>query len=78
MYSVYQHWDPLQVCMVGRTYPPEFYKWIKDSKTRTKFENLAQETEEDYQGLIKLLNDKFDVNVLRPEFPADLANLYIN
>jgi hypothetical protein len=78
MYSVYQHWDPLQVCMVGRTYPPEFYKWIKDSKTRTKFENLAQETEEDYQGLIKLLNDKFDVNVLRPEFPADLTNLYIN
>lgn len=78
MYSVYQHWDPLQVCMVGRTYPPEFYKWIKDSKTRTKFENLAQETEEDYRGLIKLLNDRFDVKVQRPEFPAELTNLYIN
>jgi hypothetical protein len=78
MYSVYQHWDPLQVCMVGRTYPPEFYRWIKDSKTRTKFENLAQETEEDYQGLIRLLRDRFGVKVLRPEFPTDLGDLYIN
>ena len=78
MYSVYQHWDPLKVCMVGRTYPPEFYSWIKDAKTRTRFENLAQETEEDYQGLIRLLSDRFGVRVLRPEFPADLNSLYIN
>ena len=78
MYSVYQHWDPLKVCMVGRTYPPEFYSWIKDTKTRNKFETLAQETEEDYQVLIKLLNQKFGVDVLRPEFPKDLESLYID
>lgn len=78
MYSVYQHWDPLKVCMVGRTYPPEFYKWIKDSKTREKFENLAQETEEDYQGLITLLQDRFGVRVVRPEFPENLDSLYID
>ena len=72
MYSVYQHWDPLKVCLVGRTYPPEFYSWIKDSTTRQRFETLAKETEEDYQGLIRLLEDKFGVRVLRPEFPEDL------
>jgi hypothetical protein len=64
--------------MVGRTYPPEFYAWIQDAKTRSKFENLAQETEEDYQSLIRLLTDRFGVQVFRPEFPADLSELYID
>lgn len=77
MYSVYQHWDPLQVCVVGRTYPPEFYHWITQPETRTRFEKLAQETEEDYQRLIALLHGKFGVTVLRPELPADMQSLYI-
>jgi N-dimethylarginine dimethylaminohydrolase len=77
MYNVYQHWDPLQVCLVGKTYPPEFYAWIENSATRSKFEKLAEETEEDYQNLIGLL-EKFNVRVLRPEFPDDLNELYIN
>jgi hypothetical protein len=77
MYSVYQHWDPLQVCLVGKTYPPEFYSWIKDSSTRQKFEKLAEETEEDYQGLIQSLEGKFNVKIMRPEFPEDLNDLYI-
>ena len=29
MYSVYNHWDKLTACIVGKTYPPEFYYWIK-------------------------------------------------
>jgi hypothetical protein len=78
MYSVYQHWDPLQVCLVGKTYPPEFYSWIQNSTTRNRFEKLAQETEEDYQGLIRLLSNQFGIRVLRPEFPDDLSTLYIN
>ena len=77
-YSVYQHWDPLQVSLVGKTYPPEFYSWIKDSTTRTRFEKLAEETEEDYQSLIRLLTDRFGVCVMRPEFPDDLNSLYID
>ena len=77
MYSVYQHWDPLKVSLVGRTYPPEFYSWIKDPATRNRFEKLAEETEEDYQGLINLLEGRFGVRVMRPEFPTDLNELYI-
>ena len=78
MYQVYQHWDPLQVCIVGRTYPPEFYHWIKDANTRRKFELLAQETEEDYQNLSKLLSDRFGVQVLRPEIPTDTDSLFVD
>jgi N-dimethylarginine dimethylaminohydrolase len=77
MYTVYQHWDPLKICIVGKTYPPEFYKWIKDPKTREKFENLAVETEQDYQKLINLLTTKFDVKVMRPELPLDFDELLI-
>jgi len=78
MYSVYQHWDPLKVCMVGRTYPPEFYRWIENPQTRATFEKLAMETEEDYQNLINLLEGKFGVKTFRPEFPTNMEELYID
>lgn len=77
MYSVYQHWDPLKVCLVGRTYPPEFYKIITNPRTRGIFETMAEETEEDYQNLIRLLQNRFGVRVHRPEFPADLDELLV-
>lgn len=76
--SVYQHWDPLKLTLVGKTYPPEFYSWIQDPTTRSRFETLAEETEEDYQTLIKLLSGKFGIEVMRPEFPEDLDSLYID
>jgi hypothetical protein len=40
--------------MVGKSYPPEFYSWIKDVRARSAMEKIAIETEEDYQSLIKL------------------------
>jgi len=78
MYSVYQHWDPLKFCIVGRTYQPEFYSWIEHSQTRAIFEKLAEETEEDYQKLIRLLENKFGVQTVRPQFPDDINDLYID
>ena len=65
MYTVYQHWDPLRVCVVGQSYPPDFYTWVDHVRTRSLLEKIAQETEEDYQKIIKLL-ESFDVQVLRP------------
>jgi hypothetical protein len=70
MYSVYQHWDPLRVCVVGRSYPPEFYSWITVPHVRSLFERIAIETEEDYQNIIKKL-ESFEVEVLRPIVHAD-------
>lgn len=75
-YSVFQHWDPLDVCVVGRTYDPAFYNWIKDSNTRRRFQKMAEETEEDYQHLIGLLTKQFGVKVVRPQLPSDLSKLY--
>lgn len=67
-YSVYQHWDPLKVCVVGRSYPPEFYSWITVPHVRELFEKIAIETEEDYQNIIKKLQE-FGVEILRPDLP---------
>lgn len=64
-YSVYQHWDPLEVCAVGKSYSPEFYAYIENPKIRKVFERIARETEEDYQKLITLL-ESFNVEIIRP------------
>jgi hypothetical protein len=77
MYNVYQHWDPLEICVVGKAYPPEFYNWIKHTSTREKFEKLAIETEEDLQNLILLLK-KFNIEVLRPEIPENFEHCWHN
>jgi glycine amidinotransferase len=69
-YSVYQHWDPLKVCVVGRSYPPEFYSWISVPHVRELFERIAIETEEDFQKIIKKLQE-FGVEVLRPDLPSE-------
>ena len=55
--------------MVGRSYPPEFYSWIKIPHVRELFEKIAIETEEDFQNIIKKLNE-FGVEVLRPDLPT--------
>lgn len=76
MFNVYQHWDPLKVCIVGRSYPPEFYNFIKNSRVRNIMERIAYETEEDYQKLIDLL-ESFGVTVVRPDVCADYK-FYLN
>lgn len=51
--------------MVGRSYPPEFYSWIKVPHVRSLFERIAMETEEDFQNIIAKL-ESFGVQILRP------------
>ncbi len=74
--TVYQHWDPLKVCAVGRSYPPEFYSRIKNTKVRNAMEKIAIETEEDYQKLISKL-EEFGVTVLRTDLSDD-PEVYVN
>ena len=68
MYSSYTHFGKLKACVVGRSYSPNFYSWIKNPRLRNKFEQIAQETEEDYLSLCNLLT-RFGVEVLRPSNP---------
>lgn len=70
-YSVYQHWDPLKVCIVGKSYPPELYDYIENPKVRNVFYQIAEETEEDYQKLISIL-EKFNVKVHRPDIASEI------
>ena len=76
-YSVYQHWDPLKVCIVGRSYSPEFYHFIKNDRARTVMERIARETEEDYQKLITLL-ESFGVEIWRPNVSDDYKHYLYN
>ena len=76
MFSVYQHWDPLKVCVVGQSYPPEYYSWIDNAHVRSLFERIATETEEDYQNIINKLTE-FGVRILRPKLPS-LADTFVN
>lgn len=75
-YSVHQHWDPLKVCAVGQSYPPEFYSFITNSRVRNVMERIAIETEEDYQKLIELLKS-FGVEIVRPEINSDFSEYHI-
>ncbi len=68
--SVYQPWDKLKTCLVGRSYPPEFYSYIKDTKARAGMETIAQETEEDYQKLCDKLKE-LGVDVIRTNISDD-------
>ena len=62
--SVHQHWDPLEACLVGKSYSPEFYSYIENPKVRNAFEKIAIETEEDYQKIISKL-EEFNVEIVR-------------
>lgn len=70
MFSVHQHWDPLKVCVVGASYPPQFYDYITNNNVRRVFYRIAEETEEDYQILIQKLKS-FGVEIIRPELISD-------
>ena len=76
MISVHQCFDPLKVCIVGRSYPPEFYSNIGNPKVRSAMERVAIETEEDYQKLIAKL-EEFGVEVLRLDI-SDNVEDYMN
>lgn len=65
MLSVFQPWDRLQTCLVGNTYPPEFYNFINDSNIRSIFEKIAADTQQDLNYLQRKL-ESFNVNVIRP------------
>ena len=71
-FSVEYHWDKLECCVVGKTYPPEFFKFIKNSTVRNLMERISAETNSD---LVKLCNclESFGVEIFRPELENNLA-----
>jgi hypothetical protein len=77
LYQNYNLWDRLQTCVVGRSWPAEFYSWIPDKHVRNIIEQIAIETEEDYQKLVKCLNS-LGVRVIRPTINSNSMQLVNN
>ena len=77
MVSVYQCFDPLKVCVVGRSFPPEFYSSISNIKVRSAMERVAIETEEDFQKLITKL-EEFGVTVIRTDVSDNVEDYMID
>ena len=73
MYTVDQTWDSLNICVVGRTFPPQAYDRIEDAERRTHLQKIAKETEEDFCNLINTLQT-FDVNIIRP-YASELTDI---
>ncbi len=64
----YSTFDPLKHIMVGKTFSSDFFrKTIKNKKISDPLQRIADETEEDYQTLTKILTDA-GVTVYRPDF----------
>jgi len=59
-------WHTLKHVSLGASYPPEFYESIKDSSVRDNLQKIAQETEEDYLNIEKVLRT-FGIQVDRPD-----------
>jgi len=66
MFNIYQNWDPLQTCIVGRTVPPEYFHWIKQPRLRSLLESMCIDTESGLASLTKKLQE-LGVHVLRPK-----------
>jgi hypothetical protein len=64
----YATFDPLKHCLVGQTFSSDFFKHIiKEPKISGPLQRIADETEEDYLKLEKILKDA-GVTTYRPEF----------
>lgn len=75
MYTNYNLHDRLRVCLVGQSWPVDFYNWIEDSQVRETMKRIAIETEEDYAELISVL-EKLQIQVLRPTVDLDFDNMH--
>lgn len=77
MFNYNAPWHPLKKVCLGRSYTPEFYSGIKNSKIRDVLQRIARETEEDYQAIENTLKS-LGVEVLRPPTTDDNILNYVN
>ena len=63
-YTIWHKWDPLQVCMLGNTYFPEYFDTL-DQKVANLQKRISEETLEDIDNFKKILKD-FGIDVIQP------------
>lgn len=62
--NVHAQWHPLKTLMVGKSYTPDYYEPIKNSQIRDSLQLIAEQTEEDFQNLIRTV-ESYGANVIR-------------
>jgi hypothetical protein len=78
MFNLPDKWSPLKSTVLGRSYPEEFYNSIKNNKIRSCLQQIANETEEDFQYFEQQLKSH-NVEVFRPVLdPLDRIHNYID
>lgn len=63
--SSYTSWQPLEEVIVGRTYTPEYFDFIEDTKVRDQLQQILAETIEDLDNLQKTI-ETYGAIVRRP------------
>jgi N-dimethylarginine dimethylaminohydrolase len=69
MYNYNAPWHPLKKTCLGRSYSSTFYLGIRNSRIRDTLMRIAEETEQDYQGIQRIL-EQAGVEVVRPDVPV--------
>ena len=65
MISSYTSWQPLEVVVVGRAYPPDYFDFIGNAQVRNQLQQILAETEEDLDNLQRTI-ETYGARVLRP------------
>jgi hypothetical protein len=68
MVNSYTSWQPLEEVIVGRAYPADYFDFIKDAQVRCQLQQILNETEEDLDGLARLI-EQHGATVRRPDLP---------
>ena len=66
--EAYNGWDPLELVIVGRCFPPEYFDHIADPQVKNQLQQILYETEEDLNNLQKTI-EQYGAKVLRPSLP---------
>lgn len=64
-YNVWNKWDKLKTVMLGNHYSSEFFQDIKNSRIRSAFQRITDETHEDLENYKNVLKD-FGCTVIQP------------
>lgn len=68
MINSYTSWQPLEEVIVGRAYSPDYFDFIDNTQVRNQLQQILAETEEDLNGLQKII-EKYGAVVHRPNLP---------
>lgn len=66
MINSYSEFQPIKEVVVGQGYPPEYFECVADVQTRETLQTIFREIEEDFQNIVKTL-ENFGVRVVRPQ-----------